>query len=113
MEYLIYIGLWLFITGSVIFWAVINAPMVDDDYNIIEESKMGKTKKQLEQIVLKKSKAPELFEGRTKEWDTQKWQGRSEYQVEANYKVMGFTFMVVVASLVLYGLFNLVTYVLG
>jgi len=61
----------------------------------------------------KSKKKVNIFKGRTKEWDTQKWQGRSKHQVEANYKVMGFTFMVVVASLVLYGLFNLVTYVLG
>ena len=45
MEYIIYIGLYLFITGSIIFWAVINAPIVDDDYKIIEESKWQKWKK--------------------------------------------------------------------
>ena len=50
MEYLIYIGLWLFITGSVIFWAVINAPVVDDDYNIIEESKWQKWKQQIRNL---------------------------------------------------------------
>ena len=61
----------------------------------------------------KSKKKVNIFNGRTKEWDTQDWQGRSKYQVEGNYKIMGFTFMVVVASLVLYGLFNLVTYVLG
>ena len=55
---------------------------------------MGKTKKQLEQIVLKKSKAPELFEGRTKEWNDiperpyRSNQGRSPQKTEANYKVM-------------------------
>jgi hypothetical protein len=55
---------------------------------------MGKAKKQLEQIVLKKSKAPELFEGRTKEWNDiperqyRSNQGRSPQKTEANYKVM-------------------------
>ena len=61
----------------------------------------------------KSKKKVNIFKGRTKEWDTQKWQGRREYQVEANYKVMGFTFMVVVAAFVLYGLFSLTSYVLG
>jgi hypothetical protein len=70
---------------------------------------MGK----METTTQKSKKKVNIFKGRTKEWDTQKWQGRSKYQVEANYKVMGFTFMVVVTSLVVYGLFNLVTYVLG
>jgi len=61
----------------------------------------------------KSKKKVNIFKGRTKEWDTQKWQGRSKYQVEANYKVMGFTFMVVVAAFVLYGLHCLTSYVLG
>ena len=61
----------------------------------------------------KSKKKVNIFKGRTKEWDTQKWQGRSKHQVEANYKVMGFTFMVVIAALVLYGLFSLTSYVLG
>ena len=67
----------------------------------------------METTTQKSKKKVNIFKGRTKEWDTQKWQGRSKHQVEANYKVMGFTFMVVVASLVLYGLFSLTSYVLG
>ena len=66
---------------------------------------MGKTKKQLEQIVLKKSKAPELFEGRTKEWNDiperqyRSNQGRSPQKTEANYKVM---FLALVGMLVMF-----------
>ena len=67
----------------------------------------------METTTQKSKKKVNIFKGRTKEWDTQKWQGRSEHQVEANYKVMGFTFMVVIAALVLYGLFSLTSYVLG
>jgi len=48
-----------------------------------------------------------------KKWNPSDWQGRTKQQVEGNAKVMGFTFMVVVAAFVLYGLFSLVTYVLG
>ena len=67
----------------------------------------------METTTQKSKKKVNIFKGRTKEWDTQKWQGRSKHQVEANYKVMGFTFMVVIAALVLYGLFSLTSYVLG
>jgi len=47
MEYVIYIGLWLLIIVVTIFWAVVNAPLVDDDYNIIEQSKWQKWKQKL------------------------------------------------------------------
>jgi len=47
MEYIVYILLWVFIVGIGIFWAVINAPLVDDDYKIIEESKWQKWKKKI------------------------------------------------------------------
>lgn len=46
-------------------------------------------------------------------WNPKDWQGRTKYQVETNYKIMGFAFMVVFAGLVLYGLFSLTSYVLG
>jgi len=47
MKYVIYILLWVFIVGIGIFWAAINAPLVDDDYRIIEESKLEQWKKRL------------------------------------------------------------------
>ena len=40
MDYLIYIGIYLLIVGSTIFFADITSPLVDDDYRIIEESKL-------------------------------------------------------------------------
>ena len=58
-------------------------------------------------------KKPNIFEGRTKEWNSSDWQGRSKKQVESSAKVMGLTVTLVVAVFVLYGLFSLVTYVLG
>lgn len=80
---------------------------------------MGKTKKQLEQIVLKKSKAPELFEGRTKEWNDiperqyRSNQGRSDKQYESNMKVMTYGCVLFLALLVIVGLVNTISNVLG
>ena len=34
---------------------------------------------------------PEVFKGRTKEWDENQWQGRSKRQVETNYRMMDIT----------------------
>jgi len=48
-----------------------------------------------------------------KKWNPSDWQGRTRKQVESNGKIMGYTFMVVVAAFVLYGLFSLTSYVLG
>jgi hypothetical protein len=31
---------------------------------------------------------PKIFKGRTKEWDTDNWQGKTREQLESNYKVM-------------------------
>ena len=47
MKIIIYIGLYLLIVGIGIFWTAINAPLVDDDYRIIEESKWEKWKRKL------------------------------------------------------------------
>lgn len=33
---------------------------------------------------MKNKKSKDLLEGRTKEWDTNDWQGRSEHQVQGN-----------------------------
>ena len=46
-------------------------------------------------------------------WNPLDWQGRTQKQVESSAKVMGLTVTLVVAVFVLYGLFSLVTYVLG
>lgn len=58
-------------------------------------------------------KQKDLLEGRTKEWDTNDWQGRSKEQIDANYKVMGLSGLVFIAGFLLYGLYSLITYVLG
>jgi hypothetical protein len=34
---------------------------------------------------------PDNFDGRTKEWDENQWQGRSKQQVETNYRLMDIT----------------------
>jgi len=34
---------------------------------------------------------PDNFKGRTKEWDSKSWQGRSRQQVETNYRLMDIT----------------------
>ena len=49
----------------------------------------------------------DLLEGRTKEWDSSNWQGRSQRQVEDNHKIMGVALtglFVVLIGLIIYGL---------
>ena len=46
---------------------------------------------------------PNIFEGRTKEWDSNQWQGRSKRQVEGNYKILDWTMMEI--GLFLFGWF--------
>ena len=56
---------------------------------------------------MKKNKV-NIFEGRTKEWDSSLWQGRSKRQVEDNYKVMSvglFGFFIVLLGMIIYGIF--------
>jgi hypothetical protein len=45
---------------------------------------------------------PNIFEGRTKEWDSDEWQGRSKRQVDNNTLVSGVG--VIVSVLVLIGM---------
>jgi hypothetical protein len=45
---------------------------------------------------------PNIFEGRTKEWDSDEWQGRSKRQVDNNALVSGVG--VIVSVLVLIGM---------
>lgn len=40
-----------------------------------------------------KSKSKDIFKGRTKEWDRNEWQGRSQEQIEGNYKILDWTLM--------------------
>ena len=55
----------------------------------------------------KSKKKVNIFKGRTKEWDTQKWQGRTKQQVESNYKVMGYGFIIIIGVAIAYGLVSL------
>jgi acyl CoA:acetate/3-ketoacid CoA transferase alpha subunit len=47
MEIIIYFGLYLLITGLFAFYAFIDAPICDENGNIIEDSKFEKWKKKL------------------------------------------------------------------
>ena len=49
----------------------------------------------------------DLLEGRTKEWNENDWQGRSQRQVEDNHKIMAVALtglFVVLIGLIIYGL---------
>tara|TARA_R110000868_G_scaffold47206_2_gene155133 strand:- start:395 stop:565 length:171 start_codon:yes stop_codon:yes gene_type:complete len=52
-------------------------------------------------------KKPNIFKGRTKEWDTNDWQGRTKEQVESNYKVMGYGFIIGIGLIIGYVLISL------
>lgn len=43
---------------------------------------------------------PEIFKGRTKDWDTKDWQGRTKEHVESNYKVMFFSLIGMLVMLI-------------
>ena len=51
---------------------------------------------------MKKKKKYTMMEARTKEWDASGYQGRSNRQVENNYKVIGLTVVSVVVIALLY-----------
>lgn len=40
-----------------------------------------------------KNKSNDIFKGRTKEWDRNEWQGRSQEQIEGNYKILDWTLL--------------------
>ena len=42
-----------------------------------------------------------IFEGRTKEWDNNDWQGRSKKQVEQNYKAIGYGCLGIIIALII------------
>jgi hypothetical protein len=47
-----------------------------------------------------KNNSSDIFEGRTKEWNRNDWQGRSQEQVEGNYKILdGWAIYTAVTSL--------------
>ena len=57
----------------------------------------------------KSKKKVNIFKGRTKEWDTQKWQGRTQKQVEDNHKIMGIALLglfTTLIGLIIYGIFS-------
>tara|TARA_Y100000385_G_C12962607_1_gene580450 strand:- start:631 stop:810 length:180 start_codon:yes stop_codon:yes gene_type:complete len=52
---------------------------------------------------------PEVFKGRTKEWDENQWQGRSKHQVETNYKLMDITVVMGIISFIGIMIYRLIT----
>jgi hypothetical protein len=65
---------------------------------------MGKTKKQLEQIVLKKEKKVRQYRSR---------QGRSDRQYQSSMKVMTGVCVLFLVTIVCYGIVNTIINVLG
>lgn len=59
-----------------------------------------------------KPKHNDIFEGRTKEWDTNEWQGRSQKQVETNEKLSGISILLIILFTIGYVLYNTVTNIL-
>ena len=90
------IGLYFLISGLILIYCILEAPTYGKDGSLIEESKLSKFKKKQ----MEKNK-PNIFNGRTKEWDVEKGkfrqyrsnQGRSPKKTEANYKVIGIAFI--------------------
>lgn len=58
-------------------------------------------------------KKPNIFEGRTKEWDSTDWQGRSKKQVESGYRVMGLFFKLCAVIFMGWAIYTVLTNVLG
>jgi hypothetical protein len=42
-----------------------------------------------------------------KKWNPKNWQGRTKQQVESNYKVMGYGFIIIIGVVIGYGLMSL------
>jgi len=51
---------------------------------------------------------PDIFKGRTKEWDSNEWQGRSKRQVENNEKLSGISWILLATFLIGYGIYSLI-----
>lgn len=52
---------------------------------------------------------PDMFKGRTKEWDSNEWQGRSKRQVENNEKLAGISMIACIAIMLGLIIYNLIT----
>ena len=59
-----------------------------------------------------KSKHNDVFKARTKEWDANEWQGRSQKQVETNEKLSGISILLIILFTIGYVLYNAVTNIL-
>lgn len=51
---------------------------------------------------------PEVFKTRTREWDSNEWQGRSKRQVENNEKLSGISWILLLSFLIGYGIYSLI-----
>jgi len=56
-----------------------------------------------------KNNSSGIFEGRTKEWNRNDWQGRSKSQVEGNYKILDWTMASVGIFLLGWAIYTAVT----
>jgi uncharacterized membrane protein YidH (DUF202 family) len=52
---------------------------------------------------------PEVFKGRTKEWDRNEWQGRSRRQVETSEGLAGISMIAIVVMVLGLIVYNLIT----
>jgi hypothetical protein len=50
----------------------------------------------------------DLLEGRTKEWDTNEWQGKTQSQIENSNKLLYYVFVAFVGGLAGYTLMSLI-----
>jgi len=58
-------------------------------------------------------KKPNIFKGRTKEWDSSEWQGRSKKQVESNEKTMAYAFLITLIAIIGYGIVYSIIHLFG
>ncbi len=54
-------------------------------------------------------KKPDIFKGRTKEWDSNEWQGRSRNQVETSETLAGISMFACIAIMLGLIIYNLIT----
>jgi hypothetical protein len=57
---------------------------------------------------MKKNKV-NIFEGRTKEWDTSEWQGRRRDQVEGTNRITHWVIIIGIATLFIYGFIKFIS----
>ena len=51
----------------------------------------------------------DLLEGRTKEWDSNDWQGRRKDQIESSYKIMDVVFVLILIFTTIGIVYNVVS----